>query len=67
MSISEVAIRRPVFTSIPGSVTGFVRQSWRLVGTLALANPGILAADGQPRPKGELRSITPVTRGLPSA
>jgi CRISPR-associated endonuclease Csn1 len=36
---------KPVITSLPGSVTGAVRKSWKLLGCLATANPLVLNHD----------------------
>lgn len=63
--------KQPKFTSLPGSVTGAVRRSWNLLGTLALANPAVLNPDdlddnGTPRvrTKTEIRDITHLHHAL---
>lgn len=63
--------QQPKFTSLPGSVTGAVRRSWNLLGTLAVANPAVLNPDdlddnGHPRvrTKTEIRDITHLHHAL---
>jgi len=56
--------KKPVITSLPGSVTGAVRKSWDLLGCLATANPGILEPDGRVRTKTEIRGITHLHHAL---
>ena len=55
---------KPVITSLPGSVTGAVRKSWKLLGCLATANPAILEPDGEVRTKTEIRGITHLHHAL---
>src|SRR5207249_4687309 len=62
---------QPVITSLPGSVTGAVRKSWKLLGCLAQTNPQVLNSeelgeDGSPkvRTKTEIRSITHLHHAL---
>jgi hypothetical protein len=53
------AEKKPVITSLPGSVTGSVRRSWDLLGCLQAANPLVLdPATGEVRTKTEIRDIT---------
>lgn len=63
--------RKPVITSLPGSVTGAVRKAWNLLGCLATANPLVLNKDDldeQDRPrlhnKTEIRGITHLHHAL---
>lgn len=63
--------KKPVITSLPGSVTGAVRRSWDVLGCLAAANPDVLDPDdpeenGRPRvrPKTEIRKITHLHHAL---
>ena len=63
--------KKPVITSLPGSVTGTVRRSWGVLGCLAAANPDVLDPDdpddnGQARvrPKTEIRKITHLHHAL---
>jgi CRISPR-associated endonuclease Csn1 len=57
--------RKPVITSLPGSVTGAVRKSWNVIGCLSAANPQILdPATNQPRTKTEIREITHLHHAL---
>ncbi len=63
--------RKPVITSLPGSVTGAVRKSWKVTGCLAVANPDVLepvneSEEDQPRirPKTEIRGITHLHHAL---
>ncbi len=50
----------PVITSLPGSVTGAVRKSWRLLGCLGAANPAVT----DETTKTEVRSITHLHHAL---
>ena len=50
--------RQPVYTSLPGAVTGAVRKSWNILGCLEAANPNVLDAAGEVRTKTEIRDIT---------
>ncbi|MEM9399901.1 MAG: type II CRISPR RNA-guided endonuclease Cas9 [Verrucomicrobiota bacterium] len=54
----------PHFVSLPGSVTGAVRNAWKATGTLAQANPDVLDAQGQVKTKTEIRSITHLHHAL---
>lgn len=61
----------PVITSLPGSVTGAVRKSWKLTGCLVQANSNVLNPDdldddGKPRVhrKTEIRGITHLHHAL---
>jgi CRISPR-associated endonuclease Csn1 len=56
--------KRPVFTSLPGSITGAVRKSWRLTGSLEAGNSNILDPSGAPRTKTEIRDITHLHHAL---
>ena len=63
--------KKPVIVSLPGSVTGAVRKSWRLAGCLQAANPNVMNPDdldenGRPRVhrKTELRGITHLHHAL---
>jgi CRISPR-associated endonuclease Csn1 len=65
------AKKPPVITSLPGSVTGAVRKSWKLLGCLAAANPLVLNPDDldeDQRPKvhtkTEIRGITHLHHAL---
>lgn len=51
--------------SIPGSVTGTLRNGWNLLGCLAQANPQVKAADGHgTKTKTEIRDITHLHHAL---
>jgi CRISPR-associated endonuclease Csn1 len=52
--------RSPVITSLPGSVTGAVRKSWRVLGCLTRANPAV--AEGMT--KTDVRSVTHLHHAL---
>lgn len=52
--------RKPVITSLPGSVTGAVRKSWRVLGCLQRANPAV--TDGMT--KTDVRSVTHLHHAL---
>ncbi|HEY5792917.1 MAG TPA: HNH endonuclease domain-containing protein [Chthoniobacterales bacterium] len=52
--------RLPVMTSLPGAVTGGVRKSWRLLGCLTEANPGVT----EETTKTEVRHITHLHHAL---
>lgn len=52
--------KRPVITSLPGSVTGAVRKSWRVLGCLQRANP--LVTDGMT--KTDVRTVTHLHHAL---
>jgi CRISPR-associated endonuclease Csn1 len=54
------SVRRPVITSLPGSVTGAVRKSWRVLGCLSKANPAVTAEST----KTDVRSITHLHHAL---
>jgi CRISPR-associated endonuclease Csn1 len=57
--------RKPVITSLPGSVTGAVRRSWDLLGCLGAANPQVMdPATNEPRSKTEIRDITHLHHAL---
>ncbi|MDB4668517.1 hypothetical protein OAF50_01130 [bacterium] len=56
--------KSPQVISLPGSVTGAVRKSWRLLGCLAKANPQILNEDGSTKTKTEVRGITHLHHAL---
>jgi hypothetical protein len=56
--------RKPVITSMPGSVTGTVRKGWDLLGCLALANSNVLDETGTVRTKTEIRDITHLHHAL---
>ncbi len=52
-------------TSIPGSVTGTLRNGWNLLGCLAQANPQVKADDGHgTKTKTEIRGITHLHHAL---
>ncbi len=59
---------RPFVSSIPGGVTGAVRKSWKLNGTLAQAVPAVLNRTGDlsdnAKTKGEIREITHLHHAL---
>jgi len=55
--------QKPVITSIPGSVTGAVRKSWRIIGCLAGINQS-LPADSVDISKGDLRESTHLHHAL---
>jgi len=55
--------QKPVITSIPGSVTGAVRKSWRLIGCLAGINQS-LPADSEDISKSDLRESTHMHHAL---
>lgn len=54
----------PVFTSIPGGVTGAVRKSWDLLGCLSAANTNVLDEKGEVKTKTEIRDITHLHHAL---
>lgn len=65
------AEKQPTITSLPGSVTGAVRKSWKLSGCLVVANPLVLNPDdldddGKPKVhrKTEIRGITHLHHAL---
>ena len=58
------AEEQPVITSLPGSVTGAVRKSWNLIGSLATANPQVLDPEGKVKTKTEIRGITHLHHAL---
>jgi hypothetical protein len=52
-------------TSIPGSVTGTVRNAWKLLGTLQAANPGVIDPQtGELKNKTEIREVTHLHHAL---
>jgi len=51
-------------TSLPGSVTGTVRKSWRVLGFLAAANPQVLDEHSEVKSKTEIRDITHLHHAL---
>jgi CRISPR-associated endonuclease Csn1 len=55
---------KPIIISLPGSVTGAVRKSWKVVGCLALANPQVLGENGEVKTKTEIRDITHLHHAL---
>lgn len=58
------ANQKPQIISLPGSVTGSVRNSWDLLGTLAEACPEVLERDGKPKTKTDIRGITHLHHAL---
>ncbi|WCJ57866.1 HNH endonuclease domain-containing protein [Fontisphaera persica] len=56
--------QKPVITSLPGSVTAFIRRGWQLLGCLSLANPQVLDESGHVRTKDEIRGITHLHHAL---
>ncbi|MFA7344313.1 MAG: type II CRISPR RNA-guided endonuclease Cas9 [Terrimicrobiaceae bacterium] len=61
--------KKPVITSLPGSVTGAVRKSWNLLGCLATANPLVINKDdldehGKPKIHNKSALIIPDNYGL---
>lgn len=54
----------PRVTSIPGTVTAYVRRSWNLTGCLSLAAPQVLETDGNCKTKTEIRRITHLHHAL---
>jgi CRISPR-associated endonuclease Csn1 len=63
---------RPVLPSatinhIPGIVNAEIRKAWRLTSTLALACPDVIDADGNAKPKDEIRNITHLHHALDAA
>lgn len=69
--LARIAVRRNLphlgdhnFSALPGSVTGAVRKSWNLMGCLATVSPEIVGADGNLRPKNEIRSISHLHHAL---
>ena len=57
--------KKPVITSLPGSVTGTVRKSWSLLGCLSGANPQIIDSQtNEVRTKTEIRGITHLHHAL---
>jgi len=59
---------RPTLIHLPGGVTGAVRKSWKLLGTLATAVPTVLLNSDNPaqgtKSKGEVRDITHLHHAL---
>ena len=51
-------------TSLPGSVTGTVRKSWKVLGCLAAANQQVLDETGEVKSKTEIRDITHLHHAL---
>jgi len=59
------ASKKPVITSLPGSVTGAVRKCWDLLGCLSAANSQVLdPVTGEVRTKTEIREITHMHHAL---
>jgi hypothetical protein len=57
--------RKPVITSLPGSVTGAVRKAWAILPLLKAANAQVMdPATGQVRTKTEIRDITHLHHAL---
>lgn len=55
----------PVITSLPGSVTGAVRKTWKLAGCLIPANPNVRDPEtGDAHRKTEIRGITHLHHAL---
>lgn len=52
--------KKPTITSLPGSVTGAVRKSWRLLGCLSRANPAVTPE----MTKTDVRSVTHLHHAL---
>jgi CRISPR-associated endonuclease Csn1 len=52
---------------IPGPVTAEIRKAWKLTGTLSLACPEVIDAEGKVRPKDEIRSLTHLHHALDAA
>ena len=52
---------------IPGPVTAEIRKSWKLTGTLALACPEIIDAEGDLLTKNEIRGLTHLHHALDAA
>jgi CRISPR-associated endonuclease Csn1 len=50
--------------SLPGSVTGTVRKSWRVLGCLASANPQVLDENHEVKSKTDVRGITHLHHAL---
>jgi CRISPR-associated endonuclease Csn1 len=50
--------------SLPGSVTGTVRKSWRVLGCLASANPHVLDENHEVKSKTDIRGITHLHHAL---
>jgi hypothetical protein len=48
----------PKILTLPGRITKEVRMGYKLMGLLAEVNPDVLDADGEVRPKTEIREIT---------
>ena len=49
---------------IPGPVTAELRKAWDLTGTLSLVCPEVIDAEGNIRPKGEIRGLTHMHHAL---
>jgi len=62
--IFQDCAQRPVVVSLPGSVTGTVRKSWRVLGCLSLANPQVLDENGELKTKTDIRDITHLHHAL---
>lgn len=52
---------------VPGPVTAEIRKAWRLTGTLAQACPEVMDANGDVRPKDEIRGLTHLHHALDAA
>ncbi|MEK0451512.1 MAG: hypothetical protein RL088_3780 [Verrucomicrobiota bacterium] len=70
-AVGDKNVAAPIITSLPGSVTGAVRKSWKLLGCLKQANqnvlnPDELDEDGMPKihRKTEIRGITHLHHAL---
>jgi CRISPR-associated endonuclease Csn1 len=56
--------KQPVVVSLPGSVTGTVRKSWKVLGCLSLATPQVLDENGDVKKKDDIRDITHLHHAL---
>lgn len=52
---------------VPGAVTGEIRKSWDLLGTLARACPEVIGPDEKVLPKNDIRGITHLHHALDAA
>ncbi len=57
--------KKPVIASLPGSVTGTVRKSWKLLGCLSAANPQVIDSQtNEVHTKTDIRGITHLHHAL---
>ena len=62
--VHQNEVKQPKYIALPGSATGLARKSWKLLGSLAQANPRVLNEDGSLKTKSEVRGITHLHHAL---